>query len=275
MRSHFRLNSSTALACAVSSATILAAGVCSGQIASDSASNPTYSGGWSAGQNGGFGFGAWSFDGTDPTPAGTYQGISTSSSLGTSWSLLAHSTSTGLANAGRSIIGGLTTGETFQTTIQNPVGYHFFRGFDILFTDSPGTNQPPGNNNASLRLSVFGYGNSNWNINDTSGHSTSLSALTTGASGMILKLTMSTATTYQLTLAPQSSPNSYYLDFFGTLAGPIDYVDFRNFNTPSSGLSDTADNFNIGSMTIVPEPSTWFLCGIGSISFMLWRRRRK
>ena len=32
-------------------------------IAADYATKATYAGGWSAGQNGGYGFGAWSFNG--------------------------------------------------------------------------------------------------------------------------------------------------------------------------------------------------------------------
>ena len=34
-------------------------------IAADYATNSIYASGWSAGQNGGYGFGPWSFDGTD------------------------------------------------------------------------------------------------------------------------------------------------------------------------------------------------------------------
>ena len=255
-------------------------GVCSGQIyASDSASNPTYSGGWSAGQNGGFGFGAWSFDGTDPTGA-PLQSLGTSSGLGTTWSLFNTNSGSGLANAGRSIIGGLQASQTFQAIIQNPVnnaGTYTYRGFDILFTSAT-DNNGPGVNTAALRLSVFDYFNPSmhWGINDGTGsHSTSLSAMTTGASGMIVDLTLNTATTYTLTLAPQSSPHSPYLTFSGTLASAIDYVDFRDYNTASGGPNDTANNFSISSMEVVPEPSILALVGLGSISFVLWRRRRK
>jgi len=258
------------------------AGHCSAQVvASDSATDPAYSGGWSAGQNGGSGFGAWSFNNTDPTPAGVYQGISTSSSLGTSWSLMAHSTSTGLANAGRSIIGGLNAGQMFQLTPQNPInnaGIYTYRGFDILFGTGP-DNNVGGDNTSALRLSVFDYFNAamNWNIHDASSHpNTSLSAITTGASGMILDLTLTSATAYTLSLAPQSSPSSPYYTFSGTLASPISYVDFRNYNSSSSGLTDTPNNFNIGSMEVVnvPEPTTMALTALGAISFMLYRRRK-
>lgn len=279
MRSHFRISNTAALACAVSGATALMTGVCSGQpIAYDSATDPAYGSGWSAGQNAGYGFGAWSFNGTQTPPTGTYQGMSSSSSLGTAWTLMSPSAGQ-IANAGRSIVGGLTAGETFQTVIQNPVnsqGYYTYGGFDILFTSAT-DNNGPGDNTAALRLSVFDYYNAalNWHINDTGSHGTSVSAITTGASGMIVDLTLTSANTYHLTLAPQSNPTSEYLAFDGTLASSINYVDFRTYGAASSGLNDTADNFSISSIEVIPEPSSWFLCGIGSISFMLWRRRRK
>src|SRR5260221_561610 len=139
MGSHF-LMSGAAMACALSATAAMMPGVCSGQIAADYATDPTYSGGWAAGQNGGFGFGAWSFNGTDPTPAGVYQGMSSSSPIGTSWTLATHSDTTGLANAGRAITGGLQLGQTFETVIDNPTPSHFFRGFDILFTSGPDNN---------------------------------------------------------------------------------------------------------------------------------------
>src|SRR5215469_873360 len=101
MRSHFRKSGNAAIACAVSGVTALMTGICSAQVASDSASNPIYSGGWSAGQNGGTGFGAWSFTGTDPSGA-PYYGIGSSG-----WTLATTNSSSGLANAGRSITGGL------------------------------------------------------------------------------------------------------------------------------------------------------------------------
>lgn len=278
MRSHFRISNTAALACAVSSATALMTGVCSGQlVAYDSATDPTYGPGWSAGQNAGYGFGAWSFDGTQSPPTGTYQGMSSASTLGTAWTLMSPSAGQ-IANAGRSINGGLTAGETFQTLIQNPVnsqGYYTYGGFDILFTSGT-DNNGPGVNTAALRLSVFDYYNAalNWHINDTGSHSTSLSAIHTGASGMLVDLALNTATSYTLTLAPASSPNSPYLTYSGTLASPIDYVDFRTYGSASTGLNDPADNFSIANMEVIPEPSPFMLSGLGAIGFLLYRRRK-
>jgi hypothetical protein len=283
MRSHFRINSSAAVACAVSGATALLTGHCSAQVlASDSASGATYNGGWSAGQNGGSGFGAWSFNGTDPTPAGTYQGISTTSAAGTSWTLMAHDSNSGLANAGRSINGGLQAGQMFQAIIQNPVnnngaGYTF-RGFDILFTSAT-DNNVGGNNTSALRFSVFDFYNTAmiWSIDDAGATvHTGISGVTTGASGMIVDLTLNSSTAYTLTLAPQSNPSSLYYSHSGTLASAINYVDFRNYNTPSSGTSDNVNNLNIASMEVVavPEPSNFALTALGGLSFLLYRRRK-
>src|SRR5438132_11169053 len=75
IRSHF-LMSGAAMACALSAATTMMPGVCSGQMtAADYATDPTYSGGWLAGQNGGYGFGAWSCNGTNPKPPRQYPGM--------------------------------------------------------------------------------------------------------------------------------------------------------------------------------------------------------
>ncbi|HZV33770.1 MAG TPA: PEP-CTERM sorting domain-containing protein [Verrucomicrobiae bacterium] len=264
--------SNTAIACALSAATAMVTGVCSGQIAYDSANNPVYSGGWSAGQNGGFGFGAWSFNGTDATPAGTYQGMTSSSSLGTAWTLFTHSTSSGLANAGRSINGGLQAGQTFETIFQNPTAYHFYRGFDMLFTSGP-DNNPPGANAASLRLSVFQYGGNNWNINDTGSVGTGYSSSITGAAGVKLDLTLTSATSYTLTMTPLNGGAVY--SHSGTLAGPVDYVDYRLWDGASGGPNDVANNFEISSMAVnVPEPSTLALIGLGSAGLLFLRRRK-
>ena len=85
------------------------------------------------GQNGGYGFGAWSFNGT--SSAGVQQGMSSASSIGTAWTLFNLATSSGISNAGRAITeaGGLQPGQTFETVIQNPTTYHFYRGWDIVF----------------------------------------------------------------------------------------------------------------------------------------------
>lgn len=280
MRSHFSLAGRAAVACALSGAAAMMTGVCAASpSASDSATDPAYSGGWSAGQNGGFGFGAWSFNGTDVTP-GTLQEMSSASSLGTAWTLFNTNNSTGLANAGRAINGGLQVGQTFETVVQNPTTYHFFRGWDILFSNGT-DNNPGGNNSAALYLNVFNYNYGtfnhvvpNWSVTDNGGgRSTAISP--TGSPGLTLDLTLTSASTYSLTLTPLGNPSGAYTTA-GTLAGSggIDWVDFRLYNGASTGPSDTANNLEIGYMTIVPEPSSLALLGLGMAGLAFFRRRK-
>jgi hypothetical protein len=270
MKSHF-LTKGAAMVCALSGATAMMTGVCSAQIvASDHATDPTYAGGWSAGQNGGSGFGAWSFNGTDVVP-GTLQEMSSASAIGMAWTLFNTNSSSGLANAGRSITGGLLPGQTLETVIQNPGANNFYRGFDILFTSGP-DNNASGNNTAALRLSVFNYGTQFWNINDTGSTATPLSAPTTAVAGMRVDLTLTSATTYSLTMTPLNGAGAYSHN--GTLAGPITWVDYREWDTASSGPSDGANNFGISYMTIsVPEPSGLALIGLGVGGLLFLRRR--
>ena len=70
--------------------------------------------------------------------------MSSAAAIGTSWTLFNLSSTGGISIVGRSINGtnGLQPGQTFETVIQNPSAYAFYRGFDILFANSP-TNLPP------------------------------------------------------------------------------------------------------------------------------------
>jgi hypothetical protein len=260
MRSHFKFHSTAAVACAVAGAATMLNNHCAAQpyLAADYSTNSLYAGGWVQGQNGGHGFGAWSFNGTDNTPDGLYHGMSSSSSLGPAWTLLVQSSGSGLSNSGRSIPGGLQPGQTFETIIQNPVnnaGIGTYRGFDILFT-SASDNNVGGNNAAALRLTVFDYFNPamNWTLTDSDGtYRPGVSAMTTGTSGVIIDLTLLSTNTYAFSMAPVSDPNSPYFTYSGTLVGtslPINFVNYRLWNTASSGITDTADNFEISSMTI-------------------------
>jgi len=285
--SRISIGSRTALALAVSGASAMLTGVCSAQIASDSATGSTYSGGWSAGQNGGTGFGAWSFDGTtSPGSPGTadpgaQQTISSSSSVGTAWTLFnlgSEPAGSGISDVGRSITagGGLQIGQQFQTVLQNPTAYHFFGGFDISFLNGT-DNNPAGDNTSAIRAGVFNYGGNNWGISDSgSGNSTTLSGSTTGAAGMVLSLTLTSATAYSLTLAPLGNPSDTYT-YNGTYSGTINYVNYREYDGigMSPGPNDTADNLEISSMSIVPEPSSFGLIGGLGATGLLFLRRRK
>jgi hypothetical protein len=256
MKSHFLPNGGVAMACAVAGAsTMMMNGNCAAQtiIAADYATNSIYAAGWSAGQNGGYGFGSWSFDGTDAVPAGQYQGISTSSPLGTSWTLLTHDNHTGLADVGRAITepGGLQPGQTLETIIENPTGYHFYRGWDICFLN--GTNNNPGGvNTSAIRTQLFAYFVTAWDVSDGLGDTlTPLDLGTTASAGMKLDLMLTSTNTYSLTMTPLSDPSSAYTQT-GMLTTnlPINWVNFRLYWGTSGGLTDTTNNFEISSMTI-------------------------
>src|SRR3954464_7409719 len=71
MRSHFLPAQGVAATCAIAGALSMLPTNCPAQhfIAADYATNSTYASGWSAGQNGGFGWGAWSMNFTEaPSP---------------------------------------------------------------------------------------------------------------------------------------------------------------------------------------------------------------
>jgi hypothetical protein len=112
-------------------------------------------------------------------------------------------------------------------------------------------------------------------VNDAGGSTTSsLSPNTSAVAGMKLDLTLTSAITYSLTLTPLSNPAAAYSQN-GTLSGPINWVQFRSYDTASSGPNDTADNFGISYMTIsVPEPSTFALIGLGFGGILFFRRRK-
>jgi hypothetical protein len=274
MRSHFSLNRKTAVTCAVAGASFMMNGNCSAGtfIAADYATNSTYASSWSAGQNGGYGFGPWSFDGTATNGS---QAISGSSPIGTAWTLLNGSSTSGISSVGRTITepGGLQVGQTFQTVIENPTGYHFYRGFDILFYNVA-ENEPGGDNAAALRLNVFSYylgSETAWSVTDNNGGTlTTLLYTNTSVAGLQIDLTLLSTNTYSLTMTPLNGTAPYIqagpLAPVGTVTYPetngmywtnsivtnlpINYVNYRLWNTASSGPNDTANNFEISSMTI-------------------------
>lgn len=285
IRSHFI--SGAAIACTVTGATALMPNTAPAQTAYDSAS--TYSS-WTAGSTGGYGFGAWSFTGTtDPSGTsnpGDQQTLSSAGAIGSAWTMFnltpGAGQGSGISDVGRSITGGLQIGQTFETVIQNPSvsgGYYSYTGWDILFGNATDNNLA-GDNTSAIRAQVFNYYNAsqNWAINDStySAHSlkTSLTGPGTAVSGLKIDLTLDSASTYTLTMTPLNGGASYTLD--STYSGPIDYVNFRLYNTPSSGGSDVTDDFGISYMEVtpVPEPASLALFGLGFGGLLLFRRRK-
>ena len=253
-------------------------GICSAQVAADYATDPTYASGWSAGQNGGYGFGAWSFNGTDPALS-VQQGMSSSSPVGTAWTLFNLSSTSGLSDVGRAITepGGLQVGQTFETVIDNPTTTHFYRGWGITLNN--GTDNDPGGDSTGQQLAAyhfeyFNYGQ--WTVSDLAGDTgTTLYNTDTAVAGMKLDITLTSATTYSLTMTPLGGSASPYTQTGSLKTGdPINWIQFELYNNASSGLNDTANNFEISYMTIVPEPGSLALVGLGSACLLFLRRRK-
>ncbi|HWY76849.1 MAG TPA: hypothetical protein VN281_14605 [Verrucomicrobiae bacterium] len=254
------MSSGTAMACAVAGATTMLNGHCAAQrfAAADYATNSIYAGGWSEGQNGGHGFGAWSFFGTDPAP-GDQQEMTSSSPLGSSWTLFDLSSSSGIATAGRAIraSGGLQVGQTFETIIDNPSTTQFYRGWTISLLNN--TNNNPGGVSTGELLSAyhfeyFNYGQ--WTVADFSGNTgTTLYNTNTAVAGMRLAVTLTSPTTYLLTMTPLGGGSPYTQAGSLKTNAPINWIEFNLYNKASSGTNDVADNFEIKSMTISsPQP---------------------
>ena len=288
MRSHF-IPRGVAAACAVAGATTVLNGNCSAGtfVAADFATNSIYGSGWSAGQNGGYGFGAWSFNGTVspvtnidypsgiPDP-GQQQEMSSGSPIGTAWTLFNQPAGTnsgnGLSDVGRAITepGGLQPGQTFETVIENPTVYNYYGGFDILFFNGT-DNDLAGVNASALRTDVFNYFVTTWKVVDNSGPTpTSLAAADTGAAGVKIDFTLLTTNTYLFAMTPLSNPSNVY-SHTGQLAYtsqvnvysnnvvvgqvtvtnlPINWVNYRLWNTNDVTSGPVANNFEISYMTI-------------------------
>ena len=280
MRSHFRLNSGVAAACAVSGATAMMTGICSAQFsAADYATDPTYGAGWSAGQNGGYGFSAWSFNNTGGTPV--QQGMNSSSpfnQLGTAWTL--YNPNGGLAGgdlarAGRGFAP-LQVGQTLETVIDNPTQRDFYRGYTIVL--SHGTDNID-YTRAGSQLEVgtfeyFSYGK--WYTTTSYGSGRTSLFDTDTQHGMRLDVTMTSATGYHLVMTPLDNPSIAYSEDATWLlpAEPVNWITFQLYNTTSDPLQPT--DFYISSMTIseVPEPSALALIGLGSAGLLFLRRRK-
>jgi hypothetical protein len=249
------MNSGAAM-CAVAGAATMLNGHCAAQkfVAADYATNSAYAGGWADGQNGGYGFGPWSFYNTDPTP-GALQTMSTASALGRAWTLFTITSTNGLANAGRAISepGGLQVGQTIETFIVNPLNTQFFRGWTISFQNN--TNNNPGGVSTGEQVSVyhfeyFNYGR--WQTSDFLGnHDTSLVNTDTNPDGMKIDLTLTATNAYHVVLTPLNNPtNTFTQDGNLKTGAPINWIYFNCYNTATTGPNDIADNFEISRITI-------------------------
>jgi len=109
-------------------------------VAADSASNAPYADGWQAGDDGGFGFGPWNFDGSYDAPANSIHLINSShpeNDVGTAWAISLNYDN-GLARAGRSFDAPLEVGQTLAVVFDTPTEHRFFKGYTFRLSSGGG-----------------------------------------------------------------------------------------------------------------------------------------
>ena len=266
-------------------------------IAFDTSTDPAYDDGWQAGDNGGFGFGAWDFTGTYNTPVGQTMDIfSHPNDLGRAWTLFnadappGPGAGTDIAQAGRAIAGALVPGDTIHVVIDNPTERRFFRGYTVRFNTGGGNTVFAGAPVSRMAVGTFEYfTNGQWYATGTGGDPT-LSDVDTNH-GMRIDLTLASVDTFLLRMTPLNNPAISYSKF-GTLAGPagtaIDWVELELYNTdsdyyPTHTITGGETDFYASNMWItfneddigIPEPTTFGLLVLGVGVFAAAGARRR
>jgi len=311
MRSHFTLPRRVTAACAVVGATSLLNGNCSGQtlIAADYATNSIYAGGWAAGQNGGYGFGAWSFS-TDPisdgvTSQNTMDSTSPYDPFGMAWTLYnpigptpgvndsANPPDYGpppgqpkgdVARAGRALPnGGLQPGQTFSTVISNPTEHRFYRGYTIILSTGS-DNILYGGVGTAIAVGTFDYFMPGgwYTLQNFSSGGTGLYDTDTTTNGMELDVTLTGTNAYHLVMTPLGNPENAYSEDGTFTNAVINWVTYQLYNTDSdfynftNGIYSPATNpqrtdFYIQSMTVSgPAPLTLNIQVLGTNAVLTW-----
>lgn len=198
-----------------------------GVIATDTASNSAYSGGWAAGSNGGSGYGAWASN-SSATNAGTF--VSSAPEIDTSGSkslgLFANSGS--IADFSRAITGNLQIGHTLAFDIDNK---------SIQTGGSDGITLKAGGTIAFEFF--FNGGNADYSVTDSTGqHQLTSPALAFTSTGLHVEFTLTSPTTYTLVATP--ALGGTVSNYTGTLANSV--------NAASNPISTfRVFNFNAGS----------------------------
>jgi autotransporter-associated beta strand protein len=268
-RSFFRRVASV---CFVCGATAWTSALCYAQGAADNAMDPVYADGWTAGDNGGSGFGPWDFTGTYDSPVQqTINSTSPYNQLGTAWTLYnpegrepdpGMGGATDIAQAGRAITGGLQPGQTFSVVIDNPIERRFFRGYTVNFNTGGGNTTYNGDPKSRLRVGTFEYfTNGKWFATGTGGNPPFIDTDTD--QGVRIDVTLTSADNYELVMTPLDNPASAFMAA-GALeeTGPIDWIEFEFYNTDSDFFPipepmPNATDFYIGAMSITTAGVRW------------------
>ena len=241
-----------------------------GQIATDNASN--YGGTWATNDNHGTGFLNWAITNNDDPPnlifAGSFVGSSTlgAGNINTSGVSLGLYANPGAAsiNANRAFAVSLASGNifTFQLALTNDNGN---KGFDIF----GGTQNTVFNFNVGGGASVS---SPNATLNPGSG-----AGYNYGGSDAVINVTLSmtSSTQFFYNISRTSSLGNQGTLFSGTVSGLTDVVSGFGFYVAGTDAGGAAqNNLYINSLSVVPEPSTFALLGLGLGAFALRRKMK-
>lgn len=291
MRSHFMLG----LCAATGAAGLIADGGRAGSlIAADIATDPAYDDGWDPGDNGGFGFDAWNFDGTYSSPIqhAMDDGSAVHNQLGRAWTIYnpdapPDDMGTDISQVGRGFPA-LGPGQRLRVVIDNPTERRFFRGYTIRLNSGGsstcyGGGCTPGTTPVTkLAVGTFEYfTNGAWYITPSGSFSSSIFDVDTDGGVQIdfLRIGASTVEVLMLPLDHPALAEGAIVTLTNPVTEPIDWIEFELYNTDSDFhppvVGPEATDFYIRSIEIeqVPEPGESILLAVGGALLLLVRRK--
>jgi hypothetical protein len=232
-------------------------------VAYDAASNSTYDSGWTAGLNGGSGFGAWTLS---PQPNGsagffvwdsTQNGTFPSGGINTGGESLGFYGNGAAADGWRSFQGGaLAVDQSFRIDFDNGwIGGGTSVGWGLQNSSSQ-----------NLFEVWFTGGDSYYTINDFSGAHASSNGWTDG--GLRLQVTLKSSTNYNLSIIQGTATNTYTGFLISQANQGIQQFHIWN------GGAGSGQNFDayINSMSVIPEPGTMALMGLALAGMTMFFR---
>ncbi len=230
----------------------------------DNAAQPAYADGWEAGDNGGSGFGAWTFVGQGFIGTSTANGNSMGGidSSGVSFGLFSNAGAPANAQAIRPFSSSLAVGETFMMDFDN--GFVATGGIVGFALRNAANN--------SLFQFTFTGGENFYRIEGSTSQTTAHGFT---SDGMRTSFTLTSESTFSFSV--QFNDNMALEVFTGTLANPggaITNLRLLAFNTtdPNGSLSDVFYN----NLQVIPEPSSIALLAAPMLlgGWFFARRRR-
>jgi hypothetical protein len=221
------------------------------QIASDNATNAPYADGWQDGDNGGSGFGPWSFAGSYNAPPDSIHLINSThpaNALGPAWTLSLNydldpdpNVDFGLARAGRALNTPLKVGQTISIVFDTPTAHRFFHGYTIRFTTGNSNIYPQNLEQAIERFALWSFHDQGdpdewgrWRITPSASPYFIPYYDENTDAGVRLDFTLTGLDSYSLKLTPLDQPANAFTTS-GVLAGRAD------FDNSQGGVADGRD----------------------------------